>query len=264
MAGRTLTQYAVPITFGFKVARWLSGVIDAKDAIACVRASLPAQCGGAAGTLALLAELVPDPARTARVFALDLGLVSPIISWHTVRTPVTRVGDALVQAVDALGVIAADAALLVRPEVAELRESAVEGRGSSSTMPYKRNPVLTVLIRAAAMQAPLLGAQLHLAASQAADERPDGAWHAEWPAMHHLLVLAVTAASQAHELVRGLEVDAARMAQRAGEASATLLAERDGQGSAPRDTNPASYLGLAGVLVDDVLARYTAGKKPHG
>jgi 3-carboxy-cis,cis-muconate cycloisomerase len=114
------------------------------------------------------------------------------------------------------------------------------------------------------MQAPLLGAQLHLAASQAADERPDGAWHAEWPAMHHLLVLAVTAASQAHELAEGLEVDAARMAQRAGEASAALLAERDGQGSAPRDTTPASYLGLAGVLVDDVLARYTAREKPYG
>jgi 3-carboxy-cis,cis-muconate cycloisomerase len=264
MAGRTLTQYAVPITFGFKVARWLSGVIDAKDAIAWARASLPAQCGGAAGTLALLAQLVPDPARTARVFALDLGLVSPIISWHTVRTPVTRVGDALVQAVDALGVIASDAALLVRPEVAELRESAVEGRGSSSTMPHKRNPVLTVLIRAAAMQAPLLGAQLHLAAAQAADERPDGAWHAEWPAMHHLLVLAVTAASQAHELAEGLEVDAERMAQRAGAASAALLAEREGQGSAPRDTNPKSYLGMAGVLVDDVLARYTAREKPYG
>ncbi len=258
MAGRTLTQYAVPITFGFKVAHWLSGVLDAEDAIARVQASLPVQCGGAAGTLALLAELVPDPARTARVFAIDLDLLSPVISWHTMRAPVTRVGDVLVQAVDALGVIAADVAILVRPEVAELREGTAEGRGSSSTMPHKRNPVLTVLVRAAAMQAPLLGAQLHLAASQAVDERPDGAWHAEWPAMHRLFVLAVTAASQARELAAGLEVDSERMARRAREASAALLAERDGLGSPPSDTNPATYLGVARALVEDVLARHAA------
>jgi len=110
----------------------------------------------------------------------------------------------------------------------------------------------------------LLGAQLHLAASLSADERPDGAWHAEWPAMHHLFVLAVTAASQAHELAKGLEVDTARMARRADEVSAALLAERDGEGSAPRDTNPASYLGLAGVFVDEVLARYAARETPYG
>jgi 3-carboxy-cis,cis-muconate cycloisomerase len=233
----------------------LSGVIDAEDTIGRVRESIPVQCGGAAGTLALAAELVPDPVQTARVFAGYLGLVLPGISWHTTRTAVTLVGDAVVQTVDALGVLAADVAVLGRPEVAELREGAAEDRGSSSTMPQKRNPVLTVLVRAAAMQAPLLGAQLHLAASQAVDERPDGAWHAEWPAMHRLLVLGVTAASQARELVEGLQVDAERMGRRSGEASATLLAERDGLGSSGRDADPASYLGSTGALVDEVLAR---------
>ncbi len=141
--------------------------------------------------------------------------------------------------------------------MAEVRERSDKGRGSSSTMPGKRNPVLTVLVRAAAMQAPLLGAQLHLAASLTVDERPDGAWHAEWPALHRLLVVALTAASQARELTAGLEVNAGLMASRAREASAVLLAERDGQG-AGADDDPASYLGLAGVLVDRVLARYGA------
>ena len=97
--GRTLTQYAVPITFGLKLAHWLSGVLDAEDAIGRARESIPVQCRGAAGTLALVAELVPDPVGTAHVFVGELGLVSPGISWHTTRTPVTPVRGALVQAV---------------------------------------------------------------------------------------------------------------------------------------------------------------------
>ena len=141
MTGRPLTQYAVPITFGLKVAHWLSGVLDAEDAIGRARESIPVQCRGAAGTLTLVAELVPDPVGTAHVFVGELGLVSPGISWHTTRTPVTPVRDALVQAVDALGVLAADVAVLGRPEAAELREGTAKGRGSSSTMPQKRDPV---------------------------------------------------------------------------------------------------------------------------
>jgi 3-carboxy-cis,cis-muconate cycloisomerase len=250
MAGRTLTQYAVPTTFGLKAAQWLAAVDDAGDAVGGALDGLPVQYGGAAGTRALLAHLAPDADPVAVVAALAdaLGLRSAL-PWHTRRTVVTGIGDALVTATDALGSLAADVLLLGRPEVGELREGTAEGRGGSSTMPHKRNPVLAVLVRAAALQAPQLAAQLHLAAITT-DERPDGAWHAEWPALQRLLELALTAASQAAELVAGLEVDAAAMAARAEGAADALLAESGGTGDV-RD-----HLGEAGAIVDAILDRH--------
>ncbi|RDI26521.1 3-carboxy-cis,cis-muconate cycloisomerase [Lentzea flaviverrucosa] len=245
MAGRTLTQHAVPITFGLKAARWLVGVLDAVDELEAVARTLPVQCGGAAGTL----SRVPDPVAAASAFAGHLGLVWPGMPWHTYRAPVTRLGDAVVRCCDALGVMAADLLTLGRPEIGEVREGAVAGRGGSSTMPHKRNPVLSVLVNSAALRAPGLGAQLHLCAARAVDERPDGAWHAEWPALRALLELAVVAASQAAELAEGLEVHADVMARRAAEAAPELLAERGG------GTDPASYLGAAEAFVDEALSR---------
>ncbi|MCX2951620.1 lyase family protein [Lentzea sp. NEAU-D7] len=245
MAGRTLTQHAVPITFGLKAARWLVGVLDSVDELEIVARTLPVQCGGAAGTL----SRVPDPLAAASEFAGHLGLVWPGMPWHTYRAPITRLGDAVVRCCDALGVMAADLLTLGRPEIGEVREGFVAGRGGSSTMPHKRNPVLSVLVNSAALRAPGLGAQLHLCAARAVDERPDGAWHAEWPALRALLELAVVAASQAAELAEGLEVRADVMARRADEAAADLLAERGG------GTDPASYLGAAEAFVDEALRR---------
>lgn len=249
MVGRTLTQHAVPVTFGLKAAQWLSGVLDAREAVTAALAGLPAQCGGAAGTLALVGEVAEDPLAAAAAFAEELALRWPGVPWQTNRSPVTCVGTALVQACDSLGVIASDVALLSRPEIAEVREGAVPGRGGSSTMPHKRNPVLSVLVRSAALQAPLLGAQLHVGAAQATDERPDGAWHSEWPALRRLMVLTVTAASQTAELVAGLEVDAATMRRRAEASAAELLAERGG------GSDVTSYLGVTTRLVETVLER---------
>jgi 3-carboxy-cis,cis-muconate cycloisomerase len=247
MAGRTLTQFAVPITFGLKAARWLAGVLDSLGELEVVSRNLPVQCGGAAGTLA---RVESDPLAAASAFAGFLGLVWPGMPWHTYRAPVTRLGDALVRACDALGVMAADLLTLGRPEIDEVREGAVAGRGGSSTMPHKRNPVLSVLVNSAALQAPQLGAQLHLCAARAVDERPDGAWHAEWPSLRSLLEIAVVVASQAAELVEGLEVHADVMARRASEAAGELLAERGG------GTDPASHLGVAESFVDEVLKRW--------
>jgi len=258
MAGRTLTQYAVPVTFGLKAAQWLTGVLDARHAVAAVDAALPVQCGGAAGTLALAGELVADPVRTARAFADQLGLVAPGLSWHTRRTPVTRLGDALVETCDALGHIATDVLLLGRPEIAELRETSAPGRGTSSTMPHKRNPVLSVLVRSTALQAPQLGAQLHVCAADSQDERSAGAWHAEWPALRRLLELTLTASSQAAELVAGLEVDPAVMRRRAESVAEALLSERGDV----RAGDPASYLGASDALVDAALARWEG--EPRG
>ncbi len=259
MAGRTLTQYAVPITFGLKAARWLSGVLDAASELDRARLGLPVQCGGAAGTLSRAATLA-DPLVAASRFAVELDLVWPGLPWHTHRAPITRLGDALVRTCDALGVIAVDVLTLGRPEIAEVREGAVPGRGGSSTMPHKQNPVLSVLVNSSALRAPQLGAQLHLCSARAVDERPDGAWHAEWPALLGLLELAVVAASQAAELVEGLQVYPETMARRAAEAASALLAEQGG------GTDVRGYLGAADAFVDEVLKRWnssTGAADPH-
>lgn len=258
MAGRTLTQHAVPITFGLKAAQWLQGVLDARDDLRTLR--FPVQVGGAAGTLAAAVELAGDAdaalflvAETARILHLDTASV-----WHTSRAPFTRYADALVRATDAMGHIANDVLLLARPEIGELAEPAVEGRGGSSTMPQKANPVLSVLIRRAALAAPGLAAQLHLAAAASVDERPDGSWHTEWSALAHLSRHTLTAASQTVELVEGLHVDTARMAALVKQQASALTAEQrsiaelvDHESVA----DPRHYLGATGEIIDQVLAR---------
>jgi 3-carboxy-cis,cis-muconate cycloisomerase len=256
MAGRTLTQHAVPTTFGLKAAHWLAGTLDAADHLAGVRRSLPVQCGGAAGTLSLAADLVPEPTRAAAALAEALGLQWPGLPWHTRRTPVTRIGDALVEVTDALGRVAGDVLVLGRPEIGEVEEGPAPGRGGSSTMPHKQNPVLATLVHAAALQAPSLAAHLHLCAAQAVDERPAGAWHAEWPSFRRLLRLTVVAADQAAELVSGLRVHPDVMAQRARAEAALLLAERREPGSG----DPTHYLGAAEAFVDTLLDRYREDK----
>lgn len=265
MAGRTLTQHAVPITFGLKVAQWLHGVLEARDDLRDARDRLPVQIGGAAGTLAAAAELVRLTGGTGDALALarstaarlDLAWTPP---WHTVRTPFNRVADALTRATDAWGHIACDVLILARPEIAELAEPAGRGRGGSSTMPQKANPILSVLIRRAALTAPGLAAQLHLAAATAVDERPDGAWHTEWPALAQLARHAVTAADQTAELLAGLHVDTGRMARSVQVARSALLAEQRSIGelvdNPPEpDFDPAHYLGSADVLIDEILRR---------
>jgi 3-carboxy-cis,cis-muconate cycloisomerase len=260
MAGRTLTQHAVPITFGLKAAQWLQGVLDARDELVALR--YPIQVGGAAGTLAALTEIAGDAdaaqfvvAEAARTLHLDH---TP--PWHTTRTPLTRYADALVRTTDALGHIANDVALLSRPEIAELAEPTAEGRGGSSTMPQKVNPVLSVLVRRAALTAPGLAAQVHLAAASTVDERPDGAWHAEWSALASLSRHTVTAASQSAEVLEGLHVDTGRMAAVVKAQSSALLAEqRSVADLAAGDREPSfdarHYLGAADDFIERILAR---------
>lgn len=252
MVGRTLTQTAVPITFGLKVAQWLVGVREAMAGLLSL--PLPVQCGGAAGTLSLIAD-VTDAAAAPGQLAARLGLDVPELPWHTRSRPVTAVGDAITTLIDALGTMAADICLLSRPEIAEVSEGA---GGTSSTMPHKRNPVLSVLIRSAALQAPVLAAGLHTAAGQMVDERPDGAWHAQWPLYRDLLELALIATSQARDLIAGLVVHAETMHQRAVDRTTELLAERHGAAGVPAEASPGDYLGQAGALVDVALTRTSA------
>ena len=272
MSGRTLTQHAVPITFGLKAATWLSGLSDAAEALRRTRTSLPAQIGGAAGTLAAVVGLarlrgLGDPVaaahEAAETAATTLGL-TPRAPWHTNRAPLTAAADALVTAADTWGRIATDVTLLTRPEIGELAEPAGEGRGGSSTMPHKSNPVLSVLIRRHALAAPPLASTLHTAAATYVDERPDGAWHAEWETLQILARRSAVAASQTTELLAGIRVDAARMRATAEAAGADLLAEQRSLtgfvgGEILAGTEAAAglddYLGAADALIDSTLAR---------
>lgn len=241
--GRSLTQHSLPFTFGLRAAQWFHGLAAAGRQLANVQ--FPVQFGGAAGTLAagtvLSAGTAATPFDLADSLAKQLGLAAAPAPWHTNRVAVTALGNALATALDAAGKIAVDVLFLSRPEVAELAEPRAAGRGVSSAMPQKQNPVLSVLIRSAALQAPQLIAQLHLAAANFNDERPDAAWHTEWPALRQLLRLALGAAGHLRELAEGLQVfpDAMRrnlelagpllLAEGVGAAVAPLLAEKDGR-----------------------------------
>lgn len=249
-AGRTLTQHAVPTTIGLRAAGWRRGVTRALAQLDAL--DLPAQFGGAAGTMAAMAEVVrahPDTQRRqnssesddtpgsdghdARIgvvvqriraaYADAVGLAHADAPWHTQRWPVTELGDAVTQAIDALGKIATDVATASRTEIGELSEPT---GGGSSAMPQKQNPARSVLIRSTALRAPQLAATLHLASALAADERPDGAWHAEWPTLRELLRLALGASSHAADLVEGLRVDRDAVARTLDATGGLIVSER--------------------------------------
>nr|WP_197972982.1 3-carboxy-cis,cis-muconate cycloisomerase [Streptomyces gossypiisoli] len=281
MPGRTLTQHAVPTTFGLKAAGWRSLVLDARDRVAAVRDALPAQLGGAAGTLAAFGEYgASDPTALPTAYALELGLQAPDLPWHTLRTPVADLAGCLALTAGALGKLAADVLTLSRTEIAEVAEGS---GGGSSAMPHKANPVRSTLIAAAARRAPQLAATLY-ASLVAEDERPAGAWHAEWEPLRELLRLTGGAARDAAELAEGLRVHpdvmrehlgltqglivserlAAELAPVLGRARAKelltrLAAEGRPLSDAPElkdvDLDPAHYTGCAGTLVDRALER---------
>ncbi|MEU8244363.1 lyase family protein [Actinoplanes missouriensis] len=254
MAGRTLTQHAVPITFGLKAATWLTGVLDARDRLVSV-ADLPLQIGGAAGSLAAPVALAGSPAVVADLVeatgdVLGLRVRDP---WHTARAPFTAAADTMVTCTDAWGRIANDILVAARPEIHELAEGAVAGRGGSSAMPNKHNPVLSILVRRAALVAPLLAATVHAGAAAAVDERPDGGWHVEWTALRTLARHTVTAGAQAAELLGGLRVETAWM-------TANLTAARPGIDAEQRSIAPDAapdepYRGATDQIIDAVIAR---------
>ncbi|MFF3348405.1 3-carboxy-cis,cis-muconate cycloisomerase [Streptomyces sp. NPDC002779] len=208
LPGRTLTQHAVPTTFGLKAAGWRSLVLDARDRVTAVRESLPVQLGGAAGTLAAFTAYgTEDATALVAAYARETGLAAPVLPWHTLRTPVADLAGCLAFTAGALGKIAADVLTLSRTEIAELAEGS---GGGSSAMPHKANPVRSTLIAAAARRAPQLAATLY-GSLAAEDERPAGAWHAEWEPLRELLRLVGGAARDAAELTEGLRVHADAM-----------------------------------------------------
>ncbi|HYJ48920.1 MAG TPA: lyase family protein [Microbacterium sp.] len=285
---RTLTQHGVPTTLGVKAAIWLRAILRSRRGLSGIAARLPAQLGGAGGTLASFVELFGASVaeELPRRYAHELGLQAPDAPWHTDRWPVTELGDALAAVLAALGMFGSDVATMARTEIAEA--SVAEG-GGSSAMPQKQNPVDAVLLRSAALRAPGLAAQLHLAAGLAVDERPDGAWHAEWPTLQELLRLALGASARAAELAGGLALDADRARANLDLTGGLIVSERLGivlvplVGKSRFDSliadaaaggdlatlvralpeaadldvdalvDPAQYVGLASSLVDEAL-----------
>ncbi|MER5769525.1 3-carboxy-cis,cis-muconate cycloisomerase [Streptomyces sp. NPDC001985] len=233
IAGRTLALHAVPTTFGLKAAGWRHLVLDAADRLVrLLDGGLPVQLGGAAGTLAGYLEHAPDTttpaAHTAALteaFAAELGLAAPPIPWHTLRTPMADIASAAALTTGALGKIAVDVLSMTRTEVGEVHEPAPAGRGASSAMPHKRNPVLSTLIRSAALQTPQLAATV-LGTLPSEDERSAGAWHAEWQPLRELLRLTGGAAHQAVELTGQLTVDEGRMLANTALTGGRIASER--------------------------------------
>ena len=222
VAGRTLLQQAVPVTFGLKAAGWLVGLDETRRRLAEVdRDGLAVQLGGAAGTLAAFGD---RGLAVLGELSAELGLAEPTVPWHAVRARPAALASALGACAGVLAKVARDVALLAQTEVAEVREGGGPGRGGSSAMPHKRNPVAAVAVAACTARVPGLVATV-LGAMAQEHERAAGGWHAEWEPQRDLLRLVGSAAAWARELLDGLEVDPARMRANLDAAGGLLMAE---------------------------------------
>ena len=297
MAGRSNLQQAVPITFGFKAASLLAAMQRHRQRLAELRPRvLVGEFAGAAGTLASLgAQGLEVQAALMR----ELGLGEPEIAWHTVRDRVGEVGCFLGLLTGTLGKLAMDVKLLMQTEVAEVFEPFHEGRGSSSTMPQKLNPISCLYIHATAALVRQHAAAL-LEAAVADHERSTGPWEIEWIALPEIFLLASGALSHSRRLLNGIEVDVARMRSNLDMTNGLIVSEAVMMGLGPhlgrqrahdlvydicrrvvvsgqplldalaenaeisrhlsraelaKLTDPQHYLGLAGPMIDRVLAR---------
>src|SRR5881396_2131560 len=304
MAGRSNLQQAVPLTFGFKTAALLAAMQRHRERLAQLRPRvLVGEFAGAVGTLASLGA---DGLKVQAALMAELGLGQPEIAWHTVRDRIGEVGCFLGLLTGTLGKISMDVKLLMQTEVAEVYEPFHEGRGSSSTMPQKRNPISCLYIHATTALVRQHVAAL-LEAAVADHERSTGPWQIEWIALPEIFLLGSGALAQTKLMLTGLEVDADRMPanldltrgmivseavmmglgphlgrQRAhdlvydicrkvaatGEPLVELLAKDPDiskhltRAELDKMCDPAGYLGLAGEMVDRVLALEAAARRP--
>ncbi len=200
MVGRTLMQQALPITFGVKVAHWAVGLEQARRRLSAVE--LPVQFGGAVG---VHSGWGPLGLEWMDALAERLGLATPVLPWHTDRYPIHSLGSAFDSVAGAAEKIALDVSLLTQTEIGEVAEPSAPGMGESSSMPHKRNPVRSALIRGAARQVHGHTSVLLNAAAQPL-ERGLGEWHAEWAPLMESVLLVEGALEQLAALLEGLEV----------------------------------------------------------
>ncbi|VEF09502.1 3-carboxy-cis,cis-muconate cycloisomerase [Pseudomonas fluorescens] len=237
LAGRTWLQHATPVTLGMKIAGWLGAVTRSRQRLQELKPRLLVlQFGGASGTLAALGE---DALPIAQALAAELQLTLPEQPWHTQRDRIVEFAAVLGSIAGSLGKFGRDISLLMQTEAAEVFEPAAPGKGGSSTMPHKRNPVGAAVLIGAATRVPGLVSTLFSAMPQE-HERSLGLWHAEWETLPEICCLVSGSLQQARLLAEGLEVDAARMARNLeltqglvlAEAVSIVLAQRVGRDTA--------------------------------
>jgi 3-carboxy-cis,cis-muconate cycloisomerase len=260
MVARTWLQHALPMSFGLKLAQYAAALHRSRERLKRLRSeALALQFGGAAGTLAALGDkgLV-----VAEKLAAELELPLPDAPWHTHRDRVADAASVFAILAGTCGKVARDIQLMMQTDVAEAFEPAGEGRGGSSTMPHKRNPVAAATALAAAAMAPNLAATIF--AAQVQDhERSAGPWHAEWPTLPTLMLVTSGGLGAIVELAEGLEVDVARMRVNLdatnglimAEAVTFALAEKIGKSDAHHLIETATKKAVAGMQsLRDVLA----------
>ncbi|TBW08282.1 3-carboxy-cis,cis-muconate cycloisomerase [Azotobacter chroococcum subsp. isscasi] len=222
LAGRTWLQHATPVTLGMKLAGLLGAVTRQRQRLAELKPRLLVlQFGGAAGTLAALGE---QALPVSEALARELDLTLPEQPWHTQRDRLAEFAGWLGLLAGTLGKLGRDLSLLMQTDVGEAFEPSAPGKGGSSTMPHKRNPVGAAVLIGAATRAPGLVATM-LSAMPQEHERSLGLWHAEWETLPELCCLVSGALQQARLLLPGLEVDAARMRENLDLTRGLVLAE---------------------------------------
>lgn len=230
MAGRTHLQHALPVTFGYKCAVWLSGFQRHLDRLQELRPRAElVQFGGAAGSLASLGDAGPA---VRKELAKELGLQDPSITWHVARDGVAEITNYLALLGGSLGKVALDLIIMSSNELGEVSEPFVPHRGASSTMPQKRNPISSEVILAASKRL-RSNASLVLDGMVADFERASGPWHLEWLAVPESFVLAVGALSQAEFALSGLSVDTEAMLRNLHSTKGLIVAEAVMMGLAP-------------------------------
>lgn len=208
MAGRTWMQQALPITLGVKIAGWLDAAVRHRARLQQTRQRCCVlQFGGAAGTLAALGQKGPE---VAAMLAAELKLPLPDAPWHSHRDRMAEVAATLALIAGTMGKIARDISLHMQTEVGEISEPAEEGRGGSSTMPHKRNPVTSAVVLAAAARVPGLTGTM-LATMVQEDERGLGGWQAEWETLPEIVQLTAGSVHHLSAIVPALEFDTERM-----------------------------------------------------
>ena len=222
LAGRTWLQQGPPVTFGLKVAGWLAAIERHRERLSQIRKHvLVLQFGGAVGTLAAAGD---QGVKLAAALARELKLDLPELPWHSHRDRLVEVAALLGLLVGSLGKIARDISLMAQTEIDEVLEPSGEGRGGSSTMPHKRNPVGCAVILAAALRVPAL-VSIMLSSMVQEHERGLGGWHAEWETLPEIFRLAAGALAHMKDVTDGLEVHADKMAQNLNRTRGLVLAE---------------------------------------
>ncbi|MGJ7514595.1 3-carboxy-cis,cis-muconate cycloisomerase [Pseudomonas baetica] len=222
LAGRTWLQHATPVTLGMKIAGWLGAVTRSRQRLLELKPRLLVlQFGGASGTLAALGDKAMP---IAQALAEELQLTLPDQPWHTQRDRLVEFGSVLGLIAGSLGKLGRDISLLMQTEAGEVFEPSAPGKGGSSTMPHKRNPVGAAVLIGAATRVPGLLSTLFSAMPQE-HERSLGLWHAEWETLPEICCLVSGSLKQALLVAGGLEVDAERMSRNLDLTQGLVLAE---------------------------------------